>query len=351
MDNLADKKFLAVTSYSLKDYKLFTSSNSYDPYKKKYEIEDFKQILATTPLLEFGEALYFYLIMTCRKQDEYMDHNKQSNEKYIQDISYKEELVVTLKDLLSGGNLRVRITNLAKPHVINRKTILDLLQSASIDKLSETIRSLELNIHPLSKDLAIAEINTRSDPEWIKKWMESMGYLDPDWNSFTLEKFNDYFYKSSPLHPIPGFEDRMREAMIDEYAYDHPQEINLDNDGLNRILAKIRKEKSKSGRKEETNIIKDLAYTLSLFLRLDRYLNDKKIEKINDIDLENSDLRIIHDVICFFNLIIDYRKDAQNRKNLEKTIRKMISDFKEPSTIIDYQERLQVFKFHCLNGE
>ena len=351
MDKLTEEKFEAVTGYSMMEYILFTSFKKYDRYKNEYKIEDFKQILTTTPLHEFSEPLYYYLILASQKQGQFSTHNKRYNDNYRQDLSYKEELIVTLMDLLSGGNLRSTITNLTTPHVIHNKKVLNLLQSASINKLRDTINELGLN-HPLSKDIAIAEINNHSDTEWIKRWMESMGCIDPDWDSFTLEKFDDYFNKLgfSPA-ALPGLKDHILEEMIEEYACDHRQGINLDIEELNNILAKIKEEKSKPGHKEYTLNLKNIAYSLSILLRLDRYLEDKNIEKINEVDLTNEDCRYIHNMMCFFNLIFDYREYARNRENLEKKIRKMIQDFKDLATIEDYNERLQVFKFHYLNRE
>jgi hypothetical protein len=349
MDKLTEEKFEAVTGYSMMEYIQFTSFKKYDRYKNKYKVEDFKQILTTPPLSEFAEPLYYYLILGSQRQDHFLTHNEQYNDNYRQDLSYKEELVVTLMDLLSGGNLRSTIPNLTKPHVIHNKKLLDLLQSAAISTLRNTINELGLNEYPLPKELAIEEINSHSDIGWVERWMELMGYIDPDLDSFTLEKFDDYFNKLAFSPALPGLKDRIREEMIEEYAYDHPQEADLDIEELNRILAKIKEVKSKRGRKEDTSILKHIAYSLSILLRLNRYLKDKSIEKIDEVDITNEDRRYIHDMMSFFNLIIDYREDVKRRKSLEKRIRKMIEDFNDLATIEDDKQKLQVFKFYYLN--
>lgn len=348
MDKLTEEKFEAVTGYSMMEYIQFTSFKKYDRYKNEYKIEDFKQILTTTPLSEFAEPLYYYLIIASQKQDHFSTNNERYNDNYRQELSYKEELVVTLMELLSGGNLHISITNLTKPHVIHNKKVLSLLQSASINVLKDTINELGLNDHPLVKDIAIAEINNHADIEWVRRWMESMGYIDPDLDSFTMEKFDDYFNKLGYLPVLPGLKDSFREEMIEDYACDHRQRINLDIEEFNRILAKIKEKKSKRGHKEDTYYLKHIAFLLSILLRLARYLEDKNIQKINEIDLTDEDCRYIHDMMSFFKLIINYKEGAKRRELLEKRIRKMIKDFKDLTTIEDHNERLQVFKFYYL---
>jgi hypothetical protein len=347
MVNQTDEKFLAVTGYSLADYQGFTSWDKFDQYKRKYKIGDFKQIL-TTPVDEFSEQLYYYLILTTQRQERLNAKKIYNSDSFCQDISYKEGLALALKNFLSGGKLKATITNKPKSYVLSNKRLLDLLQSAAVSVLRDTITELKLNESPLPKDLAIEEINNHSDVVWVERWMGSMGYIDPEFASFTLEKFDDYFKKLNFSTVLPGQIDSIREEMIDDYASDHPQKEEINVEELNRILARIRKIKSPAGRKEDTYIQKHTAYTLSLLLRLDRYLEDKTIKTIDMVPIENSDLRVIIDIMSFFDLFIDYRTGAKKRSGVEKRCRKMIQDFKDMATITEHVEWLQIFKIRYL---
>ncbi len=129
--------------------------------------------------------------------------------------------------------------------------------------------------------------------------------------------------------------------MIAEFAYDHSTETSLDIHELDRILLKIRKEKSKRGPKEKIANLKYLAFTLGTLKRLGRYLDDPQIIAMYDLSITNVDLRFVHDVMAFFNLIVDYSRSKKTMQSLEPTIRNMIADLNDPVTISDTYLRLE----------
>jgi hypothetical protein len=268
-----------------------------------------------------------------------------SSRSLLKDLLYKQELVLSLKNLISGGKIEVKIINIhgQDPYTVANKKIAEILNESAIISLSDKIEELGLNQFSISEEEAEAEINNGSDSEWIKNWMESEGYLDPNYRSFTLDKFEEYC-EMLGLSNFVGAWQELRQRLISEYAYDHCHEVPLTNEGLNRILGKIKQGKPKSGRPQETEELKCLAYKLSLLIRLDRYLENKAIDLIDQVDVENSDCRFVHDVLSFFSLIIDYNQNLRNKKNLEKRIRKMIGDYSDTSSIDDSNKILKILK-------
>ena len=128
-----------------------------------------------------------------------------------------------MKELFTGGSLEFTITNLEKPHIIRDPKIVRQLQAGVISNLEEAIRSTRMNFVTLSKEEVIRDINTHADVLWIKAWMESMGYLDPDYESFTLNDFDEYFTKLGMSAALPDLKNKLFDALI-EYASDHSYE-------------------------------------------------------------------------------------------------------------------------------
>lgn len=342
---ITDNKFEACTSYSTDVLQRFTAADIFIPYKQKYAIEEFRQKLIPYQMEEFTVPLYNYMILALRQNNNIVKKPITSSRSLLKDLLYKQELVLSLKNLISGGKIEVKIINIPgqDPYPVANKKIVEILNESATISLSDKIEELGLNQFSISEEEAEAEINNGSDSEWIKNWMESEGYLDPNYRSFTLGKFEEYC-EMLELSNFVGAWQKLRQRLISEYAYDHCQEVPLTIEGLNRILDKIKQGKPKSGRPQETEELKYLAYKLSLLIRLDRYLENKAIDLIDKVHLENSDCRFVHDVLSFFSLIIDYNQNLRNKKNLEKRIRKMIGDYSDTSSIDDSNEILKILK-------
>ncbi len=199
-------------------------------------------------------------------------------------------------------------------------------------------------MYPLKKEEAIDAINSQTDVQWIKNWMESMGYIDPAYKNFTLGRFDAYFSKLDLSPALTELKEKLLNELISEYAYDHSTEADLDVKELDQILQKIKKTKSKRGRKEYTINEKYLAHTLSTLIRVERYFQNPDIKSIQKVGVTNTDCRFIHDVLVFFELIIDYRT-AENKQNLEKTIRKKLNTFTDQAAIEDTDEKLRILKY------
>jgi len=214
--------------------------------------------------------------------------------------------------------------------------------------LKSEIRRLGLNQYSLSREKAKEAINNKSDVNWIKEWMVSIGYLDPDYQSFTLDKFDAYCEKRN-ISDRFGAKKDLLENLIEEFAYDHSTEAPLDIPELDAILLKIRKEKSKRGPKETTSNLKYLAFTLSMLKRLDRYLDDPQIKTMHDFKITNEDIRFVAAVMAFFNLIVDNSRNSKTKQSLEPTVRNMINRLNDPLTITDTYKILEIFKYDYLN--
>ena len=347
-DSLTEEKFQAVTGYSLEELKLLTSSPSFEIYKGKFKKEDFLEVLEGGPFEAFSEHLYYFLLIARWKYDRFVNNWSQRLGIQRQDLLFRKELALSLKELFSGSSLEFTITNLEKPHIIRDPKIVRLLQSGVISTLEEAIRSTRMNFVTLSKEEVIRDINSHADVLWIKAWMESMGYLDPDYESFTLSDFDEYFTKLGMSAALPDLKNKLFEVLISEYASDHPYEEALTVQSLERILNDIGEVLSKRGAKQVTIEEKGIAFILSVILRLDSYLNDDQVKNITDIDFTNKDLRHIHDVMTFYGYIEDYRRARKTEKSLEKRIRKMIMDYIEPDDVGDIIEKLQILKDRCV---
>jgi hypothetical protein len=347
-DSLTEEKFQAVTGYSLEELKLLTSSPSFEIYKGKFKKEDFLEVLEGGPFEAFSEHLYYFLLIARWKYDRFVNNWSQRLGIQRQDLLFRKELALSLKELFTGGSLEFTITNLEKPHIIRDPKIVRQLQAGVISNLEEAIRSTRMNFVTLSKEEVIRDINTHADVLWIKAWMESMGYLDPDYESFTLSDFDEYFTKLGMSDALPDLKNKLFDALISEYASDHSYEEGLTVQSLERILNDIGEVLSKRGPKQVTIEEKRIAFILSVILRLDSYLKDDQVEKITDIEIKNKDLRYIHNVMTFIGFIEDYRRARKTEKSLEKRIRKMIMDYIEPDDVGDIIEKLQILKDRCV---
>lgn len=345
-DILTDEKFQAVTGYTLDELKLLTSPISYKVNKTKFRKEDFIKVIKGGPFEEFGEHLYYFMLMALRKCERF-DNNRLHIQR--KDLLYRKELVLSLKELFMGGSVEFTITNLDKPHKIRDPKIVRLLQSGLISTLEEAIRSLRLNYVALSEEEVINDINNHADVLWIKAWMESMGYLDPHCESFTLNDFDEYFTKLGMSSALPDLKNKLFDALISEYASEHPNEEAISVQCLDRILNEIGEVLSKKGVKQYTIEEKRVAFLLSVILRQDTYLKDGLVGKITDIKIKNKDLRYIHDVMKYYEFIEDYRRASKIKKSLENKIRKMIEDYRESDDIEDVNEKLQALKFRWVH--
>ena len=295
-DILTDEKFQVITGYSLDELKLLTSPKSYEVNTTKFRKEDFIKVIKGGPFEEFSEHLYYFLLIARRKYESF-DNNRLHIQR--KDLLYRKELVLSLKKLFTGGILEFTITNLDKPHKIRDPKIVRLLQSGLISTLEEAIRSLRLNYVALSEEEVINDINNHADVLWIKAWMESMGYLDPHCESFTLNDFDEYFTKLGMSSALPDLKNKLFDALISEYASEHPNEEAISVQCLDRILNEIGEVLSKKGVKQYTIEEKRVAFLLSVILRQDTYLKDGLVGKITDIKIKNKDLRYIHDVMKY----------------------------------------------------
>lgn len=82
--------------------------------------------------------------------------------------------------------------------------------------------------------------------------MESIGYLDPDYESFTLTNFDKYFTKLGMSAALPDLKNKLFDALISEYASEHPNEEAISVQCLDRILNEIGEVLSKKGVKQYT---------------------------------------------------------------------------------------------------
>ena len=341
---ILDEQFLACTSRSLDELRQLASSDRINKYQQKFSLEEFKERLIPHKMEEFSEPLYLYMILELKKHDR-IGNNQLGHSMYShQNLVFQDELVVSLKELLSGGQLNTVITNIPKNHIIQNKEVKNLLFNSAINSLSFEIKKLGLNRFPIAKEDAIVAINNHIDIEWIKNWMESDGYAYPDYQYFTLENFDDYF-ETLHMSNILDVKSNIKENLISEFAFEHPEEVHLDIKGLDRIIKRIREEKSRPGRKQEIGNLKYLAFTLSCLIRVDRYLEDHSVKTIIQIPVTNADCRFIHDVMAFFGLINDYSKHSKTLRILEPRIKKMLKDLNDVSGIVDVSEKLTILKF------
>lgn len=343
-NKLTDEKFQACTSYSLDNLKKIVYRHTYLKYLKKFKIEDFRNRLKEHGMKDYTEHLYYYMILVSQKFEKFTKQFDKSLTISKQQLKFQKELVLVLKELLTGGKLESTLINIAKTQKIRNERLVNILHSSALSSLSEAIREEGLNVYPLKKEEAIDAINSQADLQWMKNWMESMGYIYPDYKNFTLDRFDDYFSKLDFSSILPELKEKLRNELISEYAYDHSTEADLDVKELDRILTRIEEVKSKRGPKESRINVKYVAHTLSALIRIERYLHSPGIGSIQKIGVTNPDCRFIHDVLVFFGLMIDYRT-AKNKQNLEKTIRKKLNTFNDQATIEDTDEKLRILKY------
>lgn len=335
--------FEACTGLLVDHVKQLTSVGDYNSVKQKYDIQKFRNKLIPHQMELFTEPLFHYMIIELKRHNDRKKNDKRGNILFKQRLDEQVELVLILKELLSGGQLNLSIINIPKTHTIHNKEIIDLLKISAIEALTEEIQRLGLNELPLPPDIAEFEINSHADIEWVKNWMDSFGFKDVPYESFSLNEMDKYFDVLG-MSNIFNARDKTRKNLISEYAYDHPEVVYPDKIGVERILKNINKVKPRKGRTQETEELKFLVFTLSILARVDRYIKDQKIKNITDVPIENADCRYIHDVLAFFGFIRDYTEHSKTAKSLEKRIRKMLADVDDPIGVEDMNERMTVFR-------
>lgn len=342
---MLDERFMACTGYSTEQLKEVASLPIYDQSKKDYPIKEFVKKLEAHKMDEYTEPLYNYMLIECKKHNHVQNRGEKNKSITSQNLVFQEQLVESLKELLSGGTLLVEINiPKQKPYKIKNNQAIKFFTKSAIRSIEEEIRSIGLNFHPLSRKETEMAINNHEDVEWIKNWMESMHYIDQNYMFFTMDKFDDYFAHLNISDQF-GAKKVIRQNLIDDYAYDHGYFKPLDTAELDLILKKIKELKSKRGRKESTADLKYIAFTLWTIWRLDSYIEDANIQEMSKIKIENKDLPFVHDCLAFFELIVDYKRSTKTKANLEPTIRKMIKTFNDPKTIKDTYERVEILKY------
>jgi hypothetical protein len=78
-------------------------------------------------------------------------------------------------------------------------------------------------------------------------------------------------------------------------------------------------------------------------------LEKPEIETMKQIEIVNEDLRFVHDVMAFFNLIVDRSKNLKTKQGLEPYIRKMIESLNDQESIDEAYLFMRILKFNRPN--
>jgi|GEM_PF-1152702 hypothetical protein len=348
MSALVRDIFLALTSYEVEELKKFASYKDFKD-RNNYKLEEFRECLNKYKMDEYTEPLYYYMILAKKRNLDYERQESISLSNRKDELTYQENLVNLIKILHSENSIKsitIKCRKSFKQHRIQISNDYDIkiIANAAIFPIWEKIEQLELNRFSLTREEAVAAINYHSDVEWIKNWMVAIGYLDPNYTSFALEKFEDYYRALGWRQIIPNYHEQLREDFIDDYISDHKRELPLNPKTIERILDSIKEEKSKRGRKEDTFVLKSTAFKLSVLKHAEQYLRNIAVKSILDIPMFDDDHDFIHDVLVFFKLLRTYRDTPKNEKDLKKRIRKIIHDYYDPTGKRDIDEKFRILK-------
>ena len=349
MSKLIQDIFKALTSYDVELLCKYTSSSKFKEDRNKYIFEEFRNCLSKYKMDAYAEPLYNYMILAIKRNRDYVRQNPISLSNRKDQLAYHENLLNLLKILYSEDSILSMTFKCRKPYnqppiqVIQGDDI-KLIANAAIYPIWEKIEQLELNRFCLTREEAIEEINKHTDIEWMKNWMETIGYLDPNYASFTLERFEEYFRSLNWGQVIPEYSEILMEDFISEFISDHKRELPLNLKTLNKIVDSIKQEKSVRGRKEDTLVLKSTAYQLSVLKHAEQYLRNTAVESILDIQISGDDLFFVHDVLVFFKLLKTYRDSPENEKDLKPRFRKIINDYDDPAGKRDIDEKFRVLK-------
>jgi hypothetical protein len=349
MNKSIEHIFLALSSFDTKELKAYASHTKFKELRDKYKIEDFQKTLSNYKMDEYVEPLYNYMIVTFNKHMDYKRNEQSSADHKRQELIYQENLVNLLKIFQTKNSIKSIIIKCRKsfhqePVNVRDQDVLNSMTKSAVYTIWEKIKQLELNMFSLTNEEAIEAINNQLDIEWMKSWMESMGFIDPNYASFTLDKFEEFFKALGWKLVIPEACEKLKQEFISDYIYDHRYDLPLDLKTIEKILGSIQEKKSKRGRKEDTFSLKSIAYILNILIHSEQYLSNIDIEAIHDVKMSDDDHYFIHDVLVFFNFIETYRDIPKNEKILKKRIRKILYDYKDPAGINDIDEKFRILK-------
>jgi hypothetical protein len=356
MSNLINDIFLALTSQEVDLLKKFASFSKFKKDRNEYKLEEFRNCLSVYKMEEYTEPLYYYMILAKKRNFDYEKRNPISLMNRKDQLEYEENLVNLLKILLDENSIKLitikcKETLKLKPIQVRKAEDIKIMANAAIYPIWEKIEQLGLNWFSMTREEAIEEINNHTDLEWTKSWMGAMGYVDPDYASFTLEKFEDYYRALGWGQVIPTYHEILREDFIAEYRDTHQIELPLNLETIERILYTIKEEKSRRGRKEDTYILKSTAYQLNVLKHAERYLRNIAVESILDIPISKDDYYFIHDVLVFFGFIISYKDNPDNEDILNDRIWKLIHAYNDPADKRDIDEKFRLLRHQTLSSE
>ena len=356
MSNLINDIFLALTSYEVEQLKEFASSSGYNGHRADCKLTEFRNCLNGYKMDGYIEPLYYFMILGKKRNEDYLKRNLESLSNTKDQLDYKENLVNLLKILLSGSAIKaIRIKckeslNLS-PIEVSRFEDIKIIADAAIDPIWGKIEQLGLNSFLMTRKEAVAEINNHTDVEWTKRWMEEMGYMDPEYASFTLGQFEDYYKALHWKQFDPKYHETLRGDFIELYIAEHPIELPLNLKTVERILQSIKQEKSIPGRKEDTYFLKSTTYLLGVLKHAEQYLKHETVASILDIPVSSDDHFFIHDVLVFFGLLNTYRDKPENERILKKRIRKIIHDYNDLNGLRDIDEKFRILRQYISNPE
>jgi len=354
MRELIDLTFLALTSFDVDQLTEYASRSKFINTRNKFIFDDFKICLSKYNMVEYATPLYNYMIIALKRHFNYTITEPRSISQRRQELVNQEELVNLLKILCTENSIKsisikCRKSFPQKSLVISNGVLINSIARSAVDSIWEEVERLGLNMFSITKNEAIEQINNQKDVEWIKRWMEEMGFSDHEYTSFTLDKV-DSILKSANWRPvIPNSSEKIKDVLIEEYIYDHKYSLPLDLATVEKILNAIKAEKSKRGRKEDTLVLKSIAYSLAVLIHSEAYLKNESIESINDIPISGNDHYFIHDVLVFFGLMETYKDSPKNEKILKKRINKILHDNNDQSYIDDIDEKFRILKYDLAN--
>jgi len=355
MSVLINDIFWTLTSFEVEQLMKYSSLSKFKEIRNEHKFEDFRDRLREHKMDDYTEPLYNYMIIATKRNLDYKRQEPVSLSNRKDQLTYQEDLVNLLKILLSKNSIKAITIKCRKsikqqPIQVNSDDI-KIIADSAVDPIWGKIEQMGLNWFPITREEAVEEINSHIDVEWTKSWMETMGYVDPNYASFTLDKFEDYWGALGWGQVIHNSHKQLREEFITEYIYDHQIELPLNLETIGRISDLIKEEKSKRGRKEDTFILKSTAYQLSVLKHAEQYLKNKTVASILDIPISDDDHYFIHDVLVFFDLLDTYRDKPDNEKILKKRIRKIILDYIDPAGIRDIDEKFQLLRHQTSDPE
>lgn len=264
------------------------------------DTEAFMKLLDKYNMTEY----YSLLLAIFWSQDAFKIHCEEL-ENFIRKKKELTEALILLLEIKEHGT-QLTLQTYSDPVNISNKDIIENI----IKVLIEDFMKNDFDLTALTTEETLEEIKSEKDKEWVDQWKKEQS-------------------ESYSLDPMPTEKEGVakKNQMIEDYAASHSIKREINVKYLKTLNEKLKIKKQAGAPTINLYLVFEIKH-LSYLKRINRFLNQNKIEDIEEYPLNNDDCRFIHDCLKFFKIIEVKSIQTSNTTTPEKYIRVLLRQTK-----------------------